>query len=115
MDFGARLRQMRRSASFTQRQLAQAAGVDFSYISKLENGHNPPPAADTIVRLCKAMKVDPEALLALTGKLPSDIRESLGLNEAAQHFLRETHALGLTESEWRHLGQEIRKLRSKSK
>ena len=114
MSFGSQLRQIRRDAGFTQRQLADVAGLDFSYISKLENGHNPPPAADTIVRLCKAMGVTPEPLLALTGKLPSDVYESVGLNEAAQRFLRETHALKLTESEWGRLSHEVRKLRSRT-
>ena len=113
MNFGERLKALRRAAGFTQRQLAAAVGLDFSYISKLENGHNPPPAADTIVRLCGAMKVTPEPLLALTGKLPSDVHESVGLNEAAQQFLRETRDLPLTEGEWRHLSRTARRLRSR--
>ena len=113
MKFGERLKELRRGAGFTQRQLATAAGLDFSYISKLENGHNPPPAADTIVRLCTVMNVTPEPLLALTGKIPSDVHESVGLNEAAQQFLRETHALRLTDGEWRHLSRAARRLRSR--
>jgi transcriptional regulator with XRE-family HTH domain len=113
MNFGTRLRKLRRDAGFTQRQLAIAVGLDFSYISKLENGHNPPPAADTIVRLCQAMNVTPEPLLALTGKLPSDVHESVGLKEAAQQFLRETHDLQLTDGEWRRLSQSARRLRAR--
>jgi len=115
MTFGTLLRQARRAAGFTQRQLANAADVDFSYISKLENDHMPPPAADTIVRLCRAMKVSPESLLAATGKLPSDVHQSVGVNEAAQEFLREAHRLKLTNNEWRHLHEHVRKLRSRTR
>ena len=115
MTFGQRLRQLRHSAEFTQRELAKAAGLDFSYISKVENDRNPPPAADTVVRLCKAMKIPAEALLALTAKLPSDVHETVSANEAAQEFLRETHRLRLTDDDWRHLSREARRIRSGSR
>jgi hypothetical protein len=35
----------------SQRQLVEGAAVDFSYISKLENGCLPAPFAESIVRL----------------------------------------------------------------
>ena len=43
---------------------AAGAGLDFSYISKLENGRIPPPAADTVVSLCRILKIEPQELLA---------------------------------------------------
>jgi HTH-type transcriptional regulator, competence development regulator len=111
MTFGQKLRELRRASGLTQRELASAADLDFSYISKLENDRNPPPAADTVVRLGDAMKVPAEALLALTAKLPSDVRETVSANEAAQEFLRESHRLRLTDREWRQLSREVRRLR----
>jgi transcriptional regulator with XRE-family HTH domain len=110
MTFGQKLRAIRRESGFTQRGLAKAAELDFSYISKLENGRNPPPAADTIVRLCEAMRVPPEALLALTGKIPSDVADAISANVAAQEFLRETYRVALTDDDWRHLSKEVRRL-----
>ncbi len=54
-----------------ERELAVRTGLDFSYISKVENSRLPPPAADTIVSICNVLGVSPEELLALTGKTPN--------------------------------------------
>ena len=101
---------LRRDASLTQSQLAEAAGVDISYISKAESDRNPSPSADTIVRLCEVLGVPPESLLALTGKIPSEVMEAISVNVAAQEFLRETHRVGLADHDWRHLSREVRRL-----
>ena len=50
MTFGQLLRELRRAKGVNQRDLASKVGVDFSYISKLENDRLPPPAADTVVK-----------------------------------------------------------------
>ena len=113
MTFGSQLRKLRREAGVTQRDLAESTGLDFSYISKLENDRNAPPAADSIVKICAVLNVPPESLLALTGKIPSDVQETISSNVAAQEFLRETHRLGLTEGDWRRLSKEARRLRGK--
>ncbi len=109
--FGTTLRTIRRDAGMTQRELAERTGLDFSYVSKLENGRNLPAAADTIVSICKALDVGPETLLALAGKLPSDVHDNVGTNPAAQEFLREAQKLKLRDEEWRHLGAEVRRMR----
>jgi len=111
MTFGEALRTVRREANVSQRALANGAGVDFSYISKLENGHLPAPAADTVVKICEVLGVPPERLLSLTGKLPTDVQEVVGGSLAAQQFLRDAQRLGITEGEWSQLGQEMRRLR----
>jgi transcriptional regulator with XRE-family HTH domain len=115
MTFGQRLRELRRDAGVTQRELAQRTNLDFSYISKLENDRNPPPAADTIVRICEALSIPAERLLALKGRLPSEIQETVAGNVAAQEFLRVTHTLGLSQSDWKHLSEQARRLRNKPK
>ena len=109
--FGQKLRELRRMANVTQRQLADQVGVDFSYISKLENDRIPPPAADTIVAICQILNIDPNELLALTGKLPSDVQETIGKSEAAQRFLREARELTLSEQEWDSMLKSLRHLR----
>lgn len=111
MTFGEALRTLRREAGISQRALADGAGVDFSYISKLENGHLPAPAADTVVKICKVLAVPPERLLSLTGKLPTDVQEAVGGSPAAQQFMRDAQRLGISEGEWFHLGEEMRRLR----
>ena len=38
MKFGERVRELRQKRSLTQRDLGAQVGVEFSYISKIENG-----------------------------------------------------------------------------
>lgn len=110
-SFGQALREQRRLAGVSQRELAQRTSLDFSYISKLENDRNAPPAADTIVKIAEALGTSPESLLAMTGKIPSDVQQNLGASPAAQKFLRETMRLNLSDDEWRALSQQARHLR----
>jgi transcriptional regulator with XRE-family HTH domain len=109
--FGEVLRTIRRSKEISQRELANKVSVDFSYISKLENDRIAPPAADTIVKICEALEVQPEFLLSLTGKLPSEIKELIGSNPKALEFLRKAHAMNLAEEEWDELNEKLKSLR----
>lgn len=111
--FGEALRDLRRSAGLSQRQLAREVGLDFSYISKLENNRIPPPAADTVVDLCRVIGVSPEALLALSGKIPEKIHQNISTSVAAQEFLQHAEMLKLSDSEWKKLTTSILRLRSK--
>ncbi len=111
--FGTTLREHRRTAGISQRELANQTGLDFSYISKMENGHIPPPAADTVVLIAKVLKVPPEELLALTGKIPSSIQQSISTNPNAQTFLREVQEMGLTDDEWKKMVKSLKDLRGK--
>lgn len=110
--FGQALREARRSKGVSQRELAKRVGVDFSYISKIENDRLSPPAADTIVKICHALEVPVEELLALKGKIPSDFEDAIGASPAALKFVRRAQAMELTEEEWEQLTQQLRRLRS---
>lgn len=109
--FGELLRTIRRSRGISQRELANKISVDFSYISKLENDRIPPPAADTIVKICEVLEVQPELLLSLTGKLPSEIKQLIGSNPKALEFLRKAQAMNLEEKEWDELHAKLASLR----
>jgi transcriptional regulator with XRE-family HTH domain len=112
-SFGALLRQYRRTAGLTQRALAEKARLDFSYISKLENNKIPPPAADTIILLCSILGVPADNLLALAGKLPSEIEDTIGASASAQAFLREAQAL--TDQQWRQLSSRLSQIDPRSR
>jgi transcriptional regulator with XRE-family HTH domain len=107
--FGAMLRALRHQTGLSQRELAQRAKLDFSYISKIENDRLPPPAADTIVLLCSLLGVPADDLLAAARKLPTEIEERVGASAAAQAFLRE--AQSLTEYQWQQLTQTLYQLK----
>ena len=110
--FGPTLRDRRRAASLSQRALAARTGLDFSYISKVENGRLPPPAADTIVAICHVLDTSPEDLLALTGKIPSAVHQTVSTNTMAQQFLRAAQEMVLTDQEWAQMIQALRRLRA---
>ena len=110
--FGQTLRELRRSKNVTQRELAARVGVDFSYISKVENSRLPPPSADTIVKICEALTTPADHLLSMTGKVPTPVREMVGNSTAAQQFLQQAHNLDLSDEEWGKLTQDLKRLRS---
>lgn len=110
--FGQALRDLRRSKNVSQRDLANKVGIDFSYISKVENDRLPPPAADTIVKICMVLGVPSDALLASTGKMPSEVKEMLSTSSSALQFIRQAHEMGLTDEEWDKLTKRLKRLRS---
>lgn len=60
--FGPRLKELREQAGLTQPQLADLAGMNRFGIAKLEQGVSR-PHWDTVVALCKALKVSCQAFL----------------------------------------------------
>ncbi len=114
-SFGTRLRAYRRAQGISQRELAKRTDLDFSYISKLENERIPPPAADTIVSICNILGIAADELLALTGKLPTNIQQGIGTSKGAQAFLREAQQMGLTDDDWGRMSKRLRSLREKRK
>jgi len=111
MKFGEKLRNFRRDAGLTQTQLADSIGMHVSHICKAESDCNPFPSADTIVRLCEVLRVPPEPLLALAGKIPSEVMNAVSTSIPAQEFLRFVYLSGLTDNDWRDLTQVVRRLR----
>lgn len=80
MDFGSYVRQLREqrrevNRRYSVRQTAQRIGVEPAYLSKIERGDVSPPSEDAIRRLAADLGEDADLLLALAGKVSSDIRE----------------------------------------
>ncbi|MEA2085431.1 MAG: helix-turn-helix transcriptional regulator, partial [Chloroflexota bacterium] len=81
-EFGKRLRELRKQVGMTQRGLADKVGVDFSYLSKIENGVLPPPSEKVISKLAETLNASRDELLSLAGRIPSEIGELLTRPEA---------------------------------
>jgi transcriptional regulator with XRE-family HTH domain len=60
---------------YSLRQVAQRVGVEPAYLSKIERGEAPPPSEATTVRLARELGEDADVLLALAGKVSSDLQE----------------------------------------
>src|SRR5437762_2335899 len=114
-DFAITLREKRRAVQLSQRRLAELAGVDFSYISKLENGRLPAPASDTILRLAKVLNCPAEEFLAAAKKMPEGMEDSLSAQPEALRFLQEASDLKLSPEEWERMTGSLRELRSSEK
>jgi transcriptional regulator with XRE-family HTH domain len=64
-------------ARFSLRKVAVRIGVQPSFLSKVERGESPPPSEEKIVRLAEVLGEDPDVLLALAGKVSSDLQEAI--------------------------------------
>ncbi len=78
MVFGAQIRKWRLSADLTQRELAERAGLDFTYLSKIEASVVAPPSDEKVRALARALHLDRNATeelvdLAHQTKLPAEI------------------------------------------
>ncbi len=62
---------------YSVRQVAARVGVQPSYLSKVERGEVAPPSEETLVRLARELGVDADLLLALAGKVSSDLQETI--------------------------------------
>jgi transcriptional regulator with XRE-family HTH domain len=76
-DYIRTLREQRRESDsrFSVRQVAARIDVEPSYLSKVERGQVAPPSEATIKRLGEVLDTDPDVLLALAGKLSTDLKE----------------------------------------
>ena len=77
--FGSYLRERRESLrqgnrEFSLRKVAQRVGVEPSYLSKIERGEQPPPGEATARSLAEELGEDPDLLLAMAGKVSSDLQ-----------------------------------------
>ncbi|MFC2067356.1 helix-turn-helix domain-containing protein [Chloroflexota bacterium] len=75
--FGARLKELRIRAHLSQRKLASKVGVDFTYISRLENGLSRPPSEKVLLQLSEILHVNKDELITLAGRIPSGIAQKM--------------------------------------
>jgi len=80
MTFGEYIREHRETLKsqdrrFSVRQVAQRIGVEPAYLSKIERGDVAPPSEAKIRALAEELDEDPDVLLAMAGKVSSDLQE----------------------------------------
>ncbi len=97
MEFGERLRELRREKGLTLRALAEAVNVDFSYLSKIENGKaGYLPGADLIRSLADVLGTNALDLLQLAGKVPPEV-ERFARDAKARKFLQRAQEIASPE------------------
>src|SRR5262245_42485360 len=78
MRFGQRVRSLRQGLGLSQRALASKLGINFTYLSKIENERldfGDYPSEELILKLTSALEANPDDLLILAEKVPERIRQ----------------------------------------
>jgi len=78
--FGSYLRDRREvlkatDRAFSVRKVAERVGLEPSYLSKIERGEQAPPSEQKIRALAEDLGEDADVLLALAGKVSTDLQE----------------------------------------
>ena len=60
---------------YSLRSVAMRVNLEPSYLSKIERDVLAPPSEEAIVRIAKDLKLDTDVLLAMAGKLSSDLQQ----------------------------------------
>lgn len=77
---GQRIRELRKSRNLTQRQLADRVGINFTYLSRVENDRlddEQTPREETLQRIASALESDPNELLLLARRIPDAYRDRI--------------------------------------
>lgn len=77
-QFGKLIRQARKDKGYSQRDLAKLIGLDFTYLSKLENNRaDYAPKEDVIRALASRLDLNEEELIFLAGRIPQQEEDFL--------------------------------------
>ena len=100
MDFGSRIRELRKEKDISLRDFADRVGIDFTYLSKIENGKVEPPSEEKIRKMARELDVGAEELLVLAGKVSSEqIRQAIQANPSVGILLRKIQSKNLTKQQ----------------
>jgi transcriptional regulator with XRE-family HTH domain len=78
MTFGERVRELRKAKNLTLRDVAAKVDINFTYLSKIENGKldfSDFPSEKLIRKLAKVLDGDVDELLLLAEKVPDEIKK----------------------------------------
>jgi len=118
MTLGQAIRSIRQQVGLSQKELADAAGIDQSYMSMIESGQRSNPGTRIIARLAQALGVSIDDLAADAGYLPARDEPDPLTDQAVRLFRqlprwRQQDVLAqlqlylrLTEAEPRVIGEE---------
>ena len=81
-EFGKYLRKIREQQNLSLRGLGRRVGLSASYICKIELGEFKPPSEEKIKAISDALGQDQDHMLALAGRVSSDLVEIILKNPA---------------------------------
>ncbi len=110
--FGALVRREREAKEIGLREMAKMIGVSPTYLSKVERDEFPPPAEDRVKEIAKVIGYDADELLALAGRVASDLSDIIKRRPRELAALLRT-TKGLTAEEMARLAREAQKPKDK--
>jgi len=114
MLLGDKIRELRKKKGLTLRSLAQQVQLDFTYLSKIENGKlQYSPSVETIRSLAKALDADELELLRFAEKVPPEL-ERLAANANAREFFHRVRSIP-TAVDWKDLLEYLDKRHAEKK
>jgi transcriptional regulator with XRE-family HTH domain len=81
MKFGPYIRETREAKGFGLRELARLIEVEPAYLSKIEREIFAPPSEALIVKIAGHLDEDSDRLLALAGKIPTDVKDAINQSQ----------------------------------
>lgn len=98
--FGQKIKRLRKAKRITQLELAERIGVDFTYVSKIENDRTMrSPAESTIRKIAEVLGTDSEDLILLANKIPQNLQDTIVQDTLAVDFLRTVSKFNSDERE----------------
>lgn len=87
---GTKLKELRKNANLSLRELAAKLNIDFTYLSKIENDKTDEstPSVKILQKLASVLKTSESELLALAKRIPKDLEEKMTSNKATMDFFR---------------------------
>jgi transcriptional regulator with XRE-family HTH domain len=99
LTFGEHLKRARIAKKISQRELATKVGVDFTYLSKIENNRMAPPSEETIRKIADFLGESADSLILLANKIPSDYKEMLKSSDRVPLLFRKISNLSPEKQE----------------
>ena len=100
MKFGRTIRRLREEKNISIAQFAKKVGMSPTYLAPIERDVFPPPAEEKVIRIARALEQDPDALLALAGRIASDLHRIIRKQPTqAARLLRAVDGLPIREIE----------------
>ena len=92
ITFGIKIRELRKAKALGQRAVAAEVGINFTYISKIENDKvdfAAFPSEETIRKLAKVWGADVDQLFLMAEKIPDQIRRRVLARSEAFRMIAE--------------------------
>jgi transcriptional regulator with XRE-family HTH domain len=117
--FGQLVRELRiRNKEYSSlRDFAKKVGLSPAYLSRIENGKEPPPSEAIVERLAEALGADKYEFFGYAGKVPTEFLGTFKKNpKGMASFMRRAKETGLeTNGEWKELEGSLSQMKRKRK